>query len=153
MTFQLDDLPVLSRSTVDRQEPLRDDHERQRAQWPAARVMMVDPHGRFAVAGDDLVFTAASDLGESIVDGAVLLGEHRGIAYWAAPVEQAGEGWTDLRRSGAEVHGTAAGLAVTAVAVLGWHRRARHCQSCGRRTHAATLQRRLSERHTLRSEC
>jgi len=192
--LRLDDLPVLSRSTVDRQESLRDDEERQRQLWPTARVMLVDRHGRFAVSrdGGGPVFTPAAELGESIVDGAVLLGEQDGVEYWAVPVDgpasgssapaakaarrasasvdeaargssvpvdeaargpsvpvaeaangssaaaaEAGYEWTDLRRSGADLDATAAGLAVTAVAVLGWHRRAPYCPGCGRPSKAA----------------
>jgi NAD+ diphosphatase len=138
---------VLSRSTVDRQEPLRDNEDRQRELWPAAKVLLVDPHGRFPVSGDSLAFTRGSSLSESMVDGAVLLGEQDGVAYWAVPkrepvsgslvpvpeaVAEAGKRWTDLRRSGALLDATAAGLAVTAVAVLGWHRRAPYCSGCGR---------------------
>jgi NAD+ diphosphatase len=140
LTFQLDDLPVLSRSTVGRDDPLRDDDQRQRTLWPASRVLLVDRHGRFAIhpdRPDGLVFTPASELGESIVDGSVLLGEQDGTGYWAAPVDEGGQGWTDLRRCGAALDATAAGLAVTAVAVLGWHRRAPYCSGCGRPTSLA----------------
>lgn len=131
MIFRLRGLPVLSRSTVDRQDWLRDDDSRLRQLWPAAQVVFVDPNGQFAVVGDALVHTPAAGLGESIVDGAVLLGERDGVTYWAAPADQAGTGWTDLRRSGALLDATSAGLAVAAVAVLGWHRRARYCPGCG----------------------
>ena len=213
--MRLDDLPALSRSTVDRQEPLRDDVARQRLLWPSARVVLVDGHGRFPVAGTELDPVDAADLGPSTVDGAVLLGEHDGVAYWgvpaaaalpllngssassaaatspgavaaasgvpvdaatfsgaatasgvpvdaatlsgaaatvsgvpvdaatasgasvdaalsdAAPARPPDRDWSDLRRSGAELDATAAGLAVTAVAVLGWHRRSPYCPRCG----------------------
>ena len=171
--MRLDDLPALSRSTVDRQEPLRDDVARQRLLWPSARVVLVDEHGRFPVTGTELDLVDAADLGPSTVDGAVLLGEHEGVAYWgvpsaaalpllngssssglsvsgspvdaamasgasvdaaladAAPARPPGRDWSDLRRSGAELDATAAGLAVTAVAVLGWHRRSPYCPRCG----------------------
>lgn len=131
MSFRLDGLPVLSRATVDRREGLRDDGQRQRELWPSALAMRVDPAGRFEASGDRPVFVPAADLGESIVDGAVLLGEQDGVAYWAVQVSEGGEHWTDLRRSGADLDATTAGLAVTAVAVLGWHHRAPRCASCG----------------------
>ncbi|HEY0638146.1 MAG TPA: NAD(+) diphosphatase [Pseudonocardiaceae bacterium] len=153
MSFALDGLPVLSRSTVDRQEPLRDDPERQDALWPSSRVLPVDEHGRFPMSGEALAFAEGAALGPSTVDGAVLLGEHGGTAYWAVPaavdedgadgrvdaaradaVPAATEDWTDLRRSGALLDATAAGLAVTAVAVLGWHRRSPFCPRCGTRS-------------------
>lgn len=137
MTFQLDGLPLLSRATVDRREPLRDDEKRQRELWPSALVMLVDPGGRFEVSCDRPVFIPAASLAESVVDGAVLLGEQDGVAYWAVPVAESGEHWTDLRSSGAALDATTAGLAVTAVAILGWHHRAPHCASCGRRSQLA----------------
>lgn len=161
MSLRLDGLPALSRSTVDRREPLRDDAARRRELWPSARVLLVDEHGRFPVRGEELDLTAAHELGPSTVDGSVLLGEHAGVAYWAVPAEAVTEhdtgavdaaladatpapfassaqrDWSDLRRSGAELDATAAGLAVTAVAVLGWHRRAPYCPRCGTRSEAA----------------
>jgi len=164
LTFQLGDLPVLSRSAVDRQEPLRDNEERQRELWPTALVVPVDRRGRFPVSEEGLALVPAAALGDSIVDGAVLLGESDGVAYWAVPADDedartaaatpagmgprgagsAGVGstgvgpaggeihWTDLRRSGAALDAMAAGLVVTAVAVLGWHRRSPYCGGCGR---------------------
>jgi NAD+ diphosphatase len=155
VSLRLDGLPALSRSTVDRHEPLRDDTARQAELWPKAQVLLVDEHGRFPVRDDDLALTPATAVSPSIVDGAALLGLHEGIAYWAVPAESAGpdtepvdaaladaaappgRDWSDLRRSGAELDATSAGLAVTAVAVLGWHRRAQHCPRCGTRSTAA----------------
>ena len=90
-------------------------------------------------------------------DGAVLLGEEDGTAYWAVRVpdpaeahaNDAGSGfltaeqwartgggpdhenWTDLRTSGADLDARGAGLLTTAVALLNWHDRSRFC--CPRR--------------------
>lgn len=138
MSFQLDGPPVLSRSTVDRQEPLRDDLERQRSLWPKALVLAVDRRGRVPLAGGSLVLTPAAELSPSTVDEAVLLGEQDEVAYWAvltgdvAPDDD--PGWADLRMCGAELDATSAGLAVTAVAIVGWHRRAPFCPRCGHRS-------------------
>lgn len=133
--FALDGLPALSRATVDRDEPLRDDVERRLALWPDARVLRVDEQGRFPVDGDELVFTPAAGMGAEPPAGAVLLGEQDGVAYWAVatavPAEEPADDWSDLRRSGGDLAATSAGLAVTAVAVLGWHRRAPFCPRCG----------------------
>lgn len=165
MSLRLDGLPALSRAAVDRCEPLRDDTARQRELWPAGQVLLVDEHGRFPVHGHDLALTPAAEVGPSIVDGSVLLGEQAGTAYWAVPTEALdadggagqldaaladaaaapespaalvpGQDWSDLRRCGAELDATAAGLAVTAVAALGWHRQAPYCPRCGTRSEAA----------------
>jgi NAD+ diphosphatase len=160
VTFQLGDVPALSRFTVDRQEPLRDDRERQRSLWPKALVLLVDRRGRVQVSGDSLVLVPAATLGPSALEEAVLLGEQDEVAYWAvladdsaqdsavdsAPADSAAAGsaagsaaaddpsWADLRICGAALDATSAGLAVTAVAVVGWHRRAPFCPRCGHRS-------------------
>lgn len=141
-SFRLDGLPVLSRSTVDRQEPLRDDLERQRSLWPKALVLRVDRRGRVPLAGDSLDLTPATELSPLIPNGAVLLGEQDEVAYWAVLSEHLAPdddpGWADLRMCGAALDATAAGLAVTAVAIVGWHRRAPFCPRCG---HSSTFTR------------
>ncbi|MHC1559768.1 NAD(+) diphosphatase [Actinomycetospora sp. C-140] len=160
--FHLDDDPSLSRSTVDRREQLRVDPDHARALWPDAQVVLVDPHGRTPVLrGADgtltLAFAPTSVFGADIPDGAVLLGEESGTAFWAVRVpdpssadgndagsgfmtaeqwERAGggpdhENWTDLRSSGADLDARGAGLLTTAVALLNWHDRARFCARDG----------------------
>jgi NAD+ diphosphatase len=51
--FVLRDPPVLSRSAVLRDEPLRTDVERQRKGWPSARLVVVDAQGRTPVVWED----------------------------------------------------------------------------------------------------
>jgi NAD+ diphosphatase len=136
--FELDGPPVLSRSTVDRQEPLRDDVARQRELWSRALVVRVDRRNRVELDGDSLVLTPALELAPSVVEDALLLGEQDGVAYWAVLVDAVADDddprWADLRMCGARLDATSAGLAVTAVAVLGWHRRAPFCPRCGQRS-------------------
>ena len=146
--FHLDDAPSLSRSTVDRREQLRDDPEHVAATWPLARVVRVDPRGRAPMteAGDGslrLADVGSSEVGREVPDGAVLLGEEDGVAYWAVHVpdpdesNDAGSGfsghelWRDLRTSGAELDARGAGLLTTAVALLNWHDRAAFCARDG----------------------
>ncbi|MDD7965179.1 NAD(+) diphosphatase [Actinomycetospora lemnae] len=160
--FHLDADPSLSRSTVDRREQLRVDPEHVKRLWPDAQVVLVDPHGRTPVErGDDgtltLAFAPTTGVGDDIPEGAVLLGEEGGTAYWAVRVpdpaeaesndagsgfmtaeqwERAGggpdhENWTDLRSSGADLDARSAGLLTTAVALLNWHDRSRFCARDG----------------------
>jgi NAD+ diphosphatase len=94
--------PVLSRSAVVRDEPLRTDTERQVSGWPAARLVVVDSEGRTPVEwavrpdgprGDAPGWDAATGEGARLrtrpttgnvpAKDAVLLGEHDGTAYWA----------------------------------------------------------------------
>ncbi|MEJ2867604.1 NAD(+) diphosphatase [Actinomycetospora sp. OC33-EN08] len=146
--FHLDSLPRLSRSTVDRREQVRGDPDHVAATWPLARVVRVDPQGRTPVSEQPdgslrLVDSPARDFGDGIPDGAVLLGEEEGTAYWGVRVpdadsaNDAGSGfsstelWRDLRISGGELDARSAGLLTTAVALLSWHERARFCARDG----------------------
>lgn len=121
--------PALSRSTVDRMEPLRNDAHRLARCWRSALVVVVDAQGRTPVGedgagGQRLALRPATTLGDSVPPDGVLLGEQDGAAYWAVPGEPAPSdesGWVDLRACGAELDDTGAGLLTTAVAVLGWH--------------------------------
>ncbi|MEU7527929.1 NAD(+) diphosphatase [Saccharothrix sp. NPDC042600] len=151
MSFELVELPALSRFTVDRREPLRGDTERIAQLWPKARAITVDTHGRTLVAdhGTRLVDRPATDFGDGPPDTAVLLGEQDGVAWWAVPTADetdvaapAGRAWfapeltaepqwLDLRAVGALLDDTGAGLFTSAVALFHWHRSASFCAKCG----------------------
>lgn len=130
--------PVLSRlGDVDRSEDLRSPDRIQQA-WPSALVLEVDEAGRVAVrtgpAGPELDLVAAT--GDRPPTAAVLLGrivDHRrpeGVDVWAVPGAVATPAG-GLRELGALLSDTDAGLLTSAVAVLGWHQRARFCAQCG----------------------
>ena len=150
--FELLGPPVLSRSAVLREEPLRHDVARQRAGWPTARLLVVDGDGRVPVEwsgrapegpwGMDTDGAARLVTVPTTGDGppadAVLLGEADGTAYWAvrsAPGGGTGElvpgedpvTRADLRTAGAALDALGAGLLTTAVAVLNWHDAAGFC--------------------------
>lgn len=146
--FHLDSVPRLSRSTVDRREQIRGDPAHAESTWPLGRVVRVDPRGRTPVseAPDgslELLDAPSRDFGDRIPEGAVLLGEDRGTAYWAIRVpdpdesNDAGSGfsavelWRDLRTGGGDLDARSAGLLTTAVALLSWHDRARFCARDG----------------------
>lgn len=138
--FELAAPPVLSRSAVLRDEPLRTDTARQVAGWPKARLVVVDERGRTPVvdsAGGAVLQTRPST-GDTPPEGAVLLGEAEGVAYWAVrgPVEP-GEDAQDLRMVGGLLDALGAGLLTTAVATLTWHDQARFCSRDGSPTHSA----------------
>jgi NAD+ diphosphatase len=163
--FLLASAPVLSRSAVERNEPLRTDTERQRKGWPTARLVVVDDQGRTPIAWDtepdaplehvdagrwDVGGTARLDTrpttGDIPPDDAVLLGEADGVAYWAVRGEADPFGgdswddpsaWADLRTTGAVLDALGAGLFTTAAAALNWHASARFCSRDGSPTHPA----------------
>ena len=155
--FRLLAPPVLSRSAVLRDEPLRYDVARQCAGWPSARLLVVDHEGRVPVEwtgpapqgqwGMDTDGTArlvtVPTTGDAPPADAVLLGEADGVAYWARrdptglvpgedPVARA-----DLRQCGAALDALGAGLLTSAVAVLNWHDAALFCGRDGSPMHPA----------------
>jgi NAD+ diphosphatase len=96
--FGLLDPPVLSRSTVRRDEMQRTDLDAQLRGWSTARLVIVDAEGRTPVEWDgdgppaggwDLMDGSGAHLrtsptsGDGPTKGAVLLGETDGVAYWA----------------------------------------------------------------------
>ncbi|MGH3799708.1 MAG: NAD(+) diphosphatase, partial [Pseudonocardiaceae bacterium] len=147
--------PVLSRSAVSRDEPLRIDSARQRATWPSARIVVVDADGRTPVDWDTRPPEGGWDVldgtgcrlrtrpatGDAPPPGAVLLGEGAGIAYWGVRGREdlaAGDDavdWVDLRTAGAALDALGAGLLTTAVAVLNWHDASGFCGWDGSPTH------------------
>jgi NAD+ diphosphatase len=142
--FALLGAPVLSRSAVVRDEPMRTDTARRLAGWPSARLVVVDERGRTPVdwAGGDAGATVRTlpTTGEVPPEGAVLLGESEGIAYWAergVPDPGDDSHWHDLRMVGAALDALGAGLLTTAVAVLNWHDQARFCARDGSPTRPA----------------
>ena len=151
--FRLLAPPRLSRATVRRDEALRLDPDRLVAEWPSARVLVVDEKGRVPVranpgsdAGSNsgesrsVITKAGAELAGEPPSHAVLLGQEAGTTYWAVrgrPSLLAGDDpsqWQDLRATGAELDATSAGLMVSAVAVLGWHDNAGYCARCGGKT-------------------
>ncbi|GGM42076.1 NADH pyrophosphatase [Longimycelium tulufanense] len=140
--FQLAGAPALSRSTVARDEVLRDDTERLQREWPTGRLLRIDHHGRARMAGDHgelaLTYSGTAEFGPEPVEHAVLLGEQDGTCYWAVRVESPdddGGDWADLRIAGALLNDTDAGLMTSAVALLNWHDAAGFCAVCGTPTH------------------
>ncbi len=153
-------VPVLSRTSSDRSEDLRD-ADRTLQAWPLARVLTVDDSGRTPVRSAADVVTLdhrpAPDLGPVPPPDAVLLGtvdtpEAGQVDYWAVRGEVVdGEAlWTvptadtadgdstaaeveisGLRDVGALLSDADAGLMTAAVAVLNWHRHGRFCPRCG----------------------
>lgn len=150
--FQLPEVPRLSRSTVDREEPARTDPERLAKLWAKGRVVLVDKKGRTPVRADATELSTRPTAGD-LPPEAMLLGELDGVGYWALTTEEElregvqspdrswglwsgarsedGEEWHDLRTTGALLSDTAAGLFTTAVALTGWHAHARFCAKCG----------------------
>jgi NAD+ diphosphatase len=153
-TFRLTATPALSRTVVDRREPMRDDAQRLATLWSSARVLRLDPRSRAEMwppteqePAQRPAWQSAARYGPVAPSHAVLLGEHKGTGYWAIPAGPdggSGDGgtgadpapvdgaeWVDLRLCGGMLADADAGLLTTAVALLSWHGRARFCARCG----------------------
>lgn len=150
--FQLAEVPRLSRSTVDRNEPVRTDPARLAKLWATGRVILLDAKGRTPVKAGATELATRPTSGDQ-PDETMLLGEADGIGYWvlssteelregvpspdsawglwSGAASEDGEEWHDLRTTGALLSDTAAGLFTTAVALTSWHARARFCANCG----------------------
>jgi NAD+ diphosphatase len=138
---------------VDREEPARTDPERLAKLWAKGRLILVDRKGRTPVRADATELSTRPTTGD-LPPEAMLLGELDGVGYWALTTDEElhegavpspdrswglwagatsedGEEWHDLRTTGALLSDTAAGLFTTAVALTGWHARARFCAKCG----------------------
>jgi NAD+ diphosphatase len=150
--FRLPAVPRLSRSTVDRNEPVRTDPARLAKLWATGRVLLLDAKGRTPVRAGATELATRPTAGD-LPPAAMLLGEADGIGYWVLPSDEElregvpspdsawglwsgaasedGEEWHDLRTTGALLSDTAAGLFTTAVALASWHGRAGFCANCG----------------------
>lgn len=153
--FTLLDLPLLSRSTVDRQELLVNDEAKQAQLWPSGRVLLLDDAGRVTVRnrGSELVFAPATSIADTPPEDAVLLGEENGVGYWglrlSSPDDEPaprqfrweppelvdGEQKLDLRLAAPLLSARDAGLFTTAQAVLNWYRVGKFCAKCGTEVH------------------
>jgi NAD+ diphosphatase len=148
--FTLIDLPLLSRSTVDRQEMLVNDTAKQAQLWPSGRMLVLDDAGRVTVRGkaSELVFAPAASFGDTPPQDAVLLGEQDGVGYWGIRVSSSddqperafrweppelvdGEQKLDLRLAAPLLSARDAGLFTSAQAVLNWYRVGNFCAKCG----------------------
>ncbi|WP_435531034.1 NAD(+) diphosphatase [Rhodococcus spelaei] len=115
------ELPLLSRSALDRAEELRGDADALRAGWRDASVLRVNHRGQARIEGAELVLEPASGLGDEPLPGAVFLGRRDGRHLWAVRVTALTGELGDLRLIGHRLDDSSAGLLTTAVAVLNWH--------------------------------
>ncbi|MGW0175484.1 NAD(+) diphosphatase [Rhodococcus sp. NPDC003322] len=115
------EVPLLSRSALDRAEELRSDTDALRAGWAEALVLRINHRGQARVDGTDLVLEPAISLGDEPVSGAVFLGRREGRHLWAVRVPAMIGELADLRMIGHRLDDSSAGLLTTAVAVLNWH--------------------------------
>ncbi|MGW5571400.1 NAD(+) diphosphatase [Nocardia thailandica] len=123
MSFRLNAVPLLSRSTVDRAEAVRLDPGALREGWGKARLLRVDARGRVRFAETGVVFDTAISLGEEPDPSAIFLGVADEVHLWAVRDSSLEGELRDLRSLGA-VDDFTADLLATAYALLNWHDKA-----------------------------
>ncbi|GAB3128804.1 NAD(+) diphosphatase [Tsukamurella serpentis] len=111
--------PLLSRYHVDRADELRADAAALDAAWPTAKVLQVDPRGRFDLDGTALVFSRGHQIAPDRPDEAVLLGRVDGALVFALRVPRF-DG-ADLRMRGRLLSAVDAALVAEALGMLNWH--------------------------------
>ncbi|WP_082778039.1 NAD(+) diphosphatase [Tsukamurella pseudospumae] len=111
--------PLLSRFHVDRADDLRADESALDAAWATAKVLRIDPRGRFDLDGTALVFARGHEVASSRPADAVLLGRVDGAPVFALRVEKF-DG-ADLRMRGHLLSPVDSALLGEALGILNWH--------------------------------
>ncbi|MFJ1457583.1 NAD(+) diphosphatase [Nocardia wallacei] len=125
--FQLKDVPLLSRSVLDRAEELRSDEQALKEGWPGARLLRMNRRGQVRVDGESILLEPATTLAAEPVPEAVFLGIDRGSHLWAVRDEEIDGKLMDLRVVSTLLHldDVTLGILAAALALLNWHDRAR----------------------------
>ncbi|MFC9894103.1 NAD(+) diphosphatase [Nocardia sp. NPDC127579] len=121
MSFQLNGVPLLSRSAVDRAEEVRADEQALKEGWAQARLLRVNKRGQVRFTDAVPVLDAAIELSAEPSPAAVFLGWGEGVHVWAVRDNEIAGALRDLRAAGNDVDDYTANLLSTAVALLNWH--------------------------------
>ncbi|MDH6242515.1 NAD(+) diphosphatase [Mycobacterium sp. OTB74] len=131
-SFELRNVPLLSRVGADRADALRTDVDAAVAGWKDALLLRVDRRNQVLISGGKVVLGSAGKLGDTPDEQAVFLGRLlNGQHVWALRAALDPEDLTDesevldLRRAGTVFDDASAQLVATATALLNWHDGAR----------------------------
>ncbi|GAA5041294.1 NAD(+) diphosphatase [Nocardia callitridis] len=122
--FQLNGVPLLSRSVFDRAEEIRADAEALKKGWPEAKLLRVNRRGQFRFEHGALVFGAATELADEPHPAAVFLGIDGGNHLWAIRDNELTGPLIDLRGLAGGLDDFTAAVLTAANAVLNWHDKA-----------------------------
>ncbi|WP_286135149.1 NAD(+) diphosphatase [Mycobacterium sp. UM_Kg1] len=126
-TFELRQVPLLSRIGADRADQLRTDTDAAAAGWQQAALLRVDRRNQVLVADGRAVLQQAAELGDTPPPDAVFLGRIAdGRHVWAVRAAlQAPPGADvsvlDIRAVGDVIDDVSAQLVSSAIALLNWH--------------------------------
>lgn len=127
MSFQLRNVPLLSRVGADRADHLRTDTDAALAGWGDALLLRVDDRNQVLVTGEEVVLTPAAEFADKPPADAVFLGVlEDGRHIWAVRAELVppaeGEAHVlDPRRGGVRFADASAQLVACALALMNWH--------------------------------
>ncbi|WP_433683171.1 NAD(+) diphosphatase [Nocardia sp. CA-119907] len=122
--FQLNGVPLLSRSVLDRAEEIRTDEQALKEGWAEAELLRVNKRGQFRFDNGALVLEPAIELSAEPNPAAVFLGVSDGKHVWAVRDPELQGTLTDLRAMAGGVDDLTAGLLTAAMALLNWHDKA-----------------------------
>ncbi|MGV0625093.1 NAD(+) diphosphatase [Mycolicibacter minnesotensis] len=131
MSFQLRQVPLLSRVGADRADQLRTDTDAAVAGWSEAALLRVDLRNQVLVADGRVVLDSAAELGAAPPPDAVFLGRiEDGRHVWAIRgalqvPDRADVSVLDIRATGDIFDDVSAQLVSSAIALLNWHDNAR----------------------------
>ncbi|MEV4126198.1 NAD(+) diphosphatase [Nocardia sp. NPDC049707] len=122
--FQLNGVPLLSRSVLDRAEEIRADEQALKEGWAEAELLRINSRGQFRFEDGALVLAPAIDLSAEPNPAAVFLGIHGGKHVWAVRDVELQGTLTDLRAMAGGLDDLTADLLTSAMALLNWHDKA-----------------------------
>ncbi|MEV6770357.1 NAD(+) diphosphatase [Nocardia sp. NPDC051030] len=124
--FQLNAVPVLSRSTLHRAEHLRADEQALKEGWAQAKLLRMNKRGQVRVDGNTVVLEEAISLASERAAEAVFLGVDGDTHLWAVRDNDIEGNLADLRAFGTtlELDDFGTGVLSTAIALLNWHDKA-----------------------------
>ncbi|MGW4091806.1 NAD(+) diphosphatase [Nocardia sp. NPDC004750] len=123
--FQLNSVPLLSRSVLDRAEHIRGDAQALKEGWAEARLLRINRRGQVRFDESALILDPAVEFSAEPSPDAVFLGVEEGVHLWAVRDPELEGALTDLRAlAGGVVDDRTAALLSTAIALLNWHDKA-----------------------------
>ncbi|MEC3952385.1 NAD(+) diphosphatase [Nocardia sp. CDC153] len=131
--FQLNAVPVLSRTTLDRAEHLRVDEQALKEGWAQAKLLRMNKRGQVRIDGGSVLLEPATDLAAERTPDAVFLGVDGDTHLWAVRDNDIEGTLVDLRAYGTtlQLDDFGTGLLSTAIALLNWHDKARYSSADG----------------------
>ncbi|MFI5720136.1 NAD(+) diphosphatase [Nocardia sp. NPDC051750] len=120
--FELNQIPLLSRSALDRADHLRDEAHALKEGWATARLLRVGRRGAVRYESGALVWEPATDLSAEPSPDAVFLGVRDSVHLWAVRDRELAGELRDLRQlADTSIDDFTAGVLSTALALINWH--------------------------------